>query len=160
MNTRNSSRMESDSSNFSNSNTGWKKTNKPVSPFRCNALHKFLTGNNRKGRRHTMPKEHTNSAGLTNSGASTSDSSTTSSFYSADSDDGSEIYAVSLGWRKTLPFHPPGWKLVVRPRSGTVPHPLDPRGRNPIPIHQRVDPRLKPKCRKEPLLIPLDRSKK
>ena len=47
------------------------------------------------------------------SSSSDTDSSTNSSFYSADSGDGSEIYAVSLGWRKPLPFHPPGWLSLI-----------------------------------------------
>ena len=90
------------------------------------------------------------------------DTSTASSFFSTQSKENSdlEIHAVSLGWRRPTPFHPPGWKLIVRPRPGTTLHPLDPRGRTPMPLHQRIDPRLKPKCRKIPLLIPLERTKK
>ena len=77
------------------------------------------------------------SIGNSNTKMDSSGSSSASSFYSADSeehDPEDEIYAVALGWRKPRPIHPPEWKLVVRPRPGINPHPLDPRGRNPLPV--------------------------
>ena len=90
-----------------------------------------------------------------------SSSSTASSFYSAGTGSGEEeIYAVSLGWRKPVPFHFPGWKPDFKPKPGTILHPLDPRGRGNAPLHQRMDPRHRPRARRDPLNIPLERSNK
>ena len=121
------------------------------------------SGASASGERNAGRRRPVHSAGGSNGSSSDTVDSNGSNFFNANSDGSSsdtEIYAVSLGWRKPTPVHPPGWKLVVRPRAGSYQNPLDPRCRVPVPLHQRIDPRLKPKCRTEPILIPLERSKK
>ena len=97
-------------------------------------------------------------AGSSSSDSSPSDSTPSDVFSSSSSDISMEADPVVTTIQWYTPWHvdPWNWRPAISPRIGTNPHPADPRGQPPLPLHQRLDPRHR-QLRKIPIEIPFFR---